>query len=159
MPLRGSTNRFTDVAADAEYQYIGDRNIFTLLTTYIHEDQKLDADYLLGASNKTDTLQTFRFVGNYYYKHRYGLSLGYFNTWGSTDQLLYTPDPVVGSNNGSPNSDGFVAQVSYLPWLNTKFVLQYTAYDKFNGASSNYDGSGRSASNNDTLFLLGWLNF
>jgi len=31
------------------------------------------------------------------------------------------------------------------------------AYAKLNGASSNRDGSGRSAANNDTPYLLAWL--
>lgn len=159
MPLSGPTNSFTDIAADAQYQFIGDENIFSVLSTYIHEDQKLNADYLAGASNLNDTLQTFKLVGNYYFRRKYGLSLGYFDTWGSTDNLLYTPDSVIGSNNGSPDSEAFTAQLSYLPWLNTKFVVQYTAYSKFNGASSNYDGNGRKASDNNTLFVLGWVNF
>jgi len=33
------------------------------------------------------------------------------------------------------------------------------AYAKLNGASSNYDGSGRSAANNNTLYLLAWLMY
>ena len=31
--------------------------------------------------------------------------------------------------------------------------------NKFNGASSNYDGNGRNAKDNDTLYLLAWLAF
>ena len=34
--------------------------------------------------------------------------------------------------------------------------VQYTIYDKFNGASSNYDGFRRSAHDNNTLFLFLW---
>jgi len=35
--------------------------------------------------------------------------------------------------------------------------LQYTGYSKFNGASSNYDGFGRNASDNDTCSdSCGW---
>ena len=30
---------------------------------------------------------------------------------------------------------------------------------QFNGSSNNYDGPGRSASNNNTLYILGWINF
>jgi len=30
-------------------------------------------------------------------------------------------------------------------------------YDKFNGAKTNYDGAGRNASDNNTLYLLLWL--
>jgi hypothetical protein len=40
-----------------------------------------------------------------------------------------------------------------------KLSLQYIAYQKFNGASTNYDGNGRNANDNNTLYMLGWLNF
>ena len=40
-----------------------------------------------------------------------------------------------------------------------RLLAQYTAYTKFNGASSNYDGSGRNARDNNTFYLLGWLMF
>jgi hypothetical protein len=38
-------------------------------------------------------------------------------------------------------------------------MLQYTNYTKFNGASSNYDGNGRNAKDNNTLFLNAWFAF
>jgi hypothetical protein len=38
----------------------------------------------------------------------------------------------------------------------TQFALQYTFYSRFNGARHNYDGSGRSAADNNTLYLLLW---
>ena len=156
----GPTDKFTDVAADLQYQFISDANIFTLLSTYIHEDQTLDASSIGGATNLNDTLQTFKIIGNYYYRRTYGLSLGYVNTWGTTDPGLYTDgNPVTNSANGSPDSDYFIAQLTYMPWLNTKLSLQYTAYNTFNGRSSNYDGFGRNASDNNTLYVLGWFNF
>jgi hypothetical protein len=34
--------------------------------------------------------------------------------------------------------------------------LQYTSYSKFNGAASNYDGFGRDAKDNNTLFFYVW---
>ena len=37
--------------------------------------------------------------------------------------------------------------------------VQYTRYDKFNGASRNYDGSGRNASDNNTLFFYVWAAY
>jgi hypothetical protein len=49
--------------------------------------------------------------------------------------------------------------VDYLPWLNTKLQTQYIGYQKFNGGTTNYDGSGRSASNNNTLYMLVWIAF
>jgi len=37
--------------------------------------------------------------------------------------------------------------------------VQYTAYGRFNGASKNYDGFGRNASDNNTLFIYTWLAY
>jgi hypothetical protein len=38
-------------------------------------------------------------------------------------------------------------------------MLQYYGYSKFNGSRRNYDGSGRPASDNNTLFANIWLVF
>jgi len=38
----------------------------------------------------------------------------------------------------------------------SKHYPDATIYDKFDGASSNYDGAGRNASDNNTLFLFLW---
>jgi hypothetical protein len=73
--------------------------------------------------------------------------------------LRYPSSPVFGFANGSPDSKGWIGELEYIPWQNVKLVLQYTAYQKFNGDSSNYDGNGRSAKDNNTLYLLGWLAF
>ena len=70
---------------------------------------------------------------------------------------LYGQEDVTGSASGSPNSGGWIFELDYLPfinkspieiwpWTQVKLALQYTLYDKFNGASRNYDGSGRDAS-------------
>jgi hypothetical protein len=162
--LQGPVDRFTDTAADLQYQFIGEDHLFTVLATYIHENQKFDASFLNGAAqNSSDTLKTEKLVGEYSYQRTIGGSLGLFNTTGSTDMLLYPADPValqvVGSLANKPDTRGYVAEVNYLPWLNTKLQLQYVRYSKFNGLSNNYDGAGRNASDNDTLYLLGWINF
>jgi len=52
-----------------------------------------------------------------------------------------------------------IAELDYEPWLNSKFSVQYIAYSKFNGGSSNYDGSGRNASDNNTLYVDSWIAF
>ena len=89
-----------------------------------------------------------------------GGALGVFSTTGSADALLYPNDgSVAGSSNGSPTNRGFIAEVNYLPWLNTKLQLQYVGYSKFNGAATDYAGINRNASGNNTLYLLVWLNF
>ncbi|MEO6876271.1 MAG: cytochrome C, partial [Opitutaceae bacterium] len=47
----------------------------------------------------------------------------------------------------------------FWPQSNVKLSLQYTAYGKFDGAHTNYDGSGRSARDNNTLYLEAWIVF
>jgi hypothetical protein len=158
--LSGPTNNYTDAALDSQYQFISDDNIVSFQATYIHERQDLNASVAVGlASNATDTLRTLHIGGSYYYGRKYGGSLGYFSTTGTTDPLLYPASPVVGSASGSPDSNGWIAELDYLPWQNVKLALQYTFYDRFNGSSTNYDGFGRNASGNNTLFVLGWVAF
>jgi hypothetical protein len=160
--LAGPSNRFTDTALDAQYQYLGDDHLFSVQTTYIHEKQNLDASFAAGAaSNPSDTLNTFRVGGSYYFRRKYGAALGYFTTTGSTDAGLYNTSggPVTGSANNNPDSRGWVMELDYLPWQNVKFALQYTIYNKFNGGSTNYDGFGRNASDNNTIYFLAWINF
>jgi len=159
----GSTDKFTDIAFDAQYQYIGKKNIFSAHTTWIHEDQDRDASFAIGnASNRSDSLDTFMIHFHYDYRGSFGIlggSLGYFSTTGDKDTLLYSPEQVNGSRTGRPDSDGFILEADYLPWEKIRLSLQYIIYDKFNGAHSNYDGSGRNASDNNTLYVLLWLMF
>jgi hypothetical protein len=68
--------------------------------------------------------------------------------------LLYPPTvPVTGNFNGDPRSAGYIANFSYWPWQNLQLAAQYTAYTRFNGGSTNYDGAGRNASANNTVYL------
>jgi hypothetical protein len=158
--LQGPTDRFKDIAADVQYQFIGEDHLATVLATYIHESQTLDASVMDGfAANTSNNLKTFKLTGEYSYRRKIGGSLGYFNTTGSADMTLYAPAPVSGSANNSPNTNGYIAEVNYLPWLNVKLQIQYVGYEKFNGLKLNYDGTGRNASDNNTLFALVWLNY
>jgi hypothetical protein len=158
--LQGPTDQFKDIAADAQYQFIGEDHMATLLATYIHEKQTLDASVIdQFSANTGNDLKTFRLTAEYFYRRKIAGAVGYFNTMGSVDPLLYAAAPVVGSVNGSPNTNGYIAELNYLPWLNVKLQLQYVGYEKFNGLKSNYDGAGRNASDNNTLYGLVWLNF
>jgi hypothetical protein len=158
--LQGPTDRFKDIAADVQYQFIGEDHLATVLATYIHESQTLDASVMDGfATNTSNNLKTFKLTGEYSYRRKIGGSLGYFNTTGSADMTLYAPAPVSGSANNSPNTNGYIAEVNYLPWLNVKLQIQYVGYEKFNGLKLNYDGTGRNASDNNTLYALVWLNY
>ena len=158
--LQGPTDSYRDIAADFQYQFIGEDHLFTVLSTYIDEQQRLNASFGNAiAANPRDNLKTFKLAGEYSYKRMIGGSLGFFGTSGSTDALLYATAPVTGSYNNSPDSRGAIAEVNYLPWLNTKLQLQYVRYDKFNGLSRNYDGANRNAADNDAVYGLIWLNF
>lgn len=163
--LSGPINRFNDVAEDVQYQFIGDEHLFTLGGTHIHESMTLDSSFATGVSaNPSNTLSTTELQATYYYRRKLGGTVQYFSTTGSTDTLLYpatTPGQpgVITSANGSPDTRGWIAEVNYLPWLNVKVSLQYTWYSKFNGGGSNYDGVGRNAADNDTLYLLLWFAY
>lgn len=159
----GPTDQFTDIAFDAQYQYIADKHIFSVQSTWIREKQDWDASFALGlTANGSDTLKTWRINANYFYGSHFGDiggSVGYFSTTGDRDTVLYAPNPVDGSRKGRPNSNGFVVEADYVFREKYKLSLQYTIYDKFNGAHSNYDGHGRDASDNNTFYALAWLMF
>lgn len=165
----GSTDQFTDVALDAQYQYISGNHIFTAAATWIHEFQDWDASHALGDTGRSSNhLDTFRINLNYYYRNHIGKiggTVGYFLTDGGKDDVLYAPDPIDGSRTGSPESSGFILEADYLPFgghrmfFEPRLTLQYIIYNQFNGSHSNYDGFGRDASDNNTLFLLAWLWF
>jgi len=164
----GPTDKFTDIAFDAQYQYIGKSNLFSFHSTWIHEDQDWDGSFDLGnTAKKSGHLNTFKIHGHYTYRSPigdFGGSAGFFSTTGNKDILLYAPDPVDGSRTGSPNSNGLIFELDYQRLEITKFLslkcsLQYTLYNKFNGSHSNYDGFGRDASDNNTLYFLLWFMF
>jgi hypothetical protein len=162
-PLEGLNNRFKDVAEDLQYQFLGEYHLFSLAATHIHESQSLDASFASGASaNPKDVLTTNRVTGSYFYRRELGGSLQYFSTSGSIDPLLYptaASPGVTGSATGSPDTRGWIAEANYVPWLNVKLFVQYTAYSLFNGSSANYDGFGRKAQDNNTLYIGAWLAY
>ena len=116
------------------------------------------------ATNPNQYLTNLMVMGMYNFHQTYNLTFSYNHTSGSSDTALYAPAPISGSRNGSPNSEYFQVELDYVPFgkgesqfdnINLRLSLQYTAYTKFNGASSNYDGSGRSAADNNTLYFVG----
>ena len=144
-----------DWSVDAEYQYNYDKHYVTATASKIWEKANLDASQFLGnADNSSDSITTTKVKASYYYDHKYGASLGYVTTSGNVDVKKYTD-----SANGSPDSSYSIAEFDYLPISQVKFSLSYTMYDKFNGAKTNYDNAGRNASDNNTLYLVGWFMF
>ena len=166
------TDRYTDFGFDATYQYLANlAHIFELNGTYIREHRDLNASVALGFAEKQNgSLDTVRIRGAYTYQQTYGLTLAYGQTSGTADNVIYSfSDPISGSRSGKPNNQAFTAEVSYIPFgkptstystlTYLRLTLQYTHYFQFNGGIRNYDGFGRNAGGNDTLYLNGWLAF
>ena len=156
----GDADTYTDLALDFEYMRQLGHNELTLGGTWIHEMRSMDASVTAGAASVTSqTEDVFRVRGTYHVGQQYAFSAMPFYSTGTTDPTLYPAAAVRGSLAGSPNTTGLLAEVDYNPWQNARISLQYTAYFKFNGRENNYDGGGRNASDNNTLYLVTWLMF
>lgn len=158
-PAAGS-DRFRDVGLDAFYQYIEGAHTASFAATRIREKQDWRTAFDQGlVSNASDRLTTLRLTGKYAYQRKWAGALQYFQVRGAADDLRYnTGDALTGSATGSPDSKGYVAEVSYLPLQSVRLALRYTRYSQFNGSSDEYM-PGRKASDNNSLYLLAWLMF
>ncbi len=151
------TDRYRDYGLDAQYQYILDPHTVTAHISYIHENTKWGDPVALGYDNASDTVKQLKIKGAYVYNARYGASLAYQQTTGSTDAGFFGgPAEITGNLNGSPDTTVWVPELFWTPMQYIRIGAQYWHYTKFNGTSSNYDGSGRNASANDTFFVYVW---
>jgi hypothetical protein len=165
-------DHYTDYAFDAGYQFLGDgTHIVTAQAIYIHEDQRLNATQALGGDptlGNTFHLDKINANVSYWYQNTYGVTLGWTKTWGSANPFPFLAAGSTSVNN-KPNSNAFTIEADwvpfgkanslYNPFLNLKLGVQYTAYTQFDGGSSNFDGAGRNASDNNTLLAFAWLAF
>ncbi|MGA7299115.1 MAG: hypothetical protein WBX10_02350 [Candidatus Sulfotelmatobacter sp.] len=145
----GPQDDYTDFAFDTQI----DRTLFrtdvlSFRGTYIRENSSL-----LASGFGSNHLNTVLANGEYHFGNRYTGTFGIFNTGGTVNPGLYPPAAVSGSANGDPRGAGYLANLSYWPWQNLPLAAQYTGYTRFNGGSTNYDGSGRNASANNTIYL------
>jgi len=157
----GATDRFRDIAFDAQYHYTVGDHMISAHATHIREKQTWNASFPLGmTSNASDTLTTTRADIHYFFRRQWGGGIQYFSTRGDVDDMKYNMgEPVMGSITGSPDTRGWTADLNYLPWQNVKLGVRYTYYNKFNGAKTDYDGFGRNAKDNNTTFLYAWILF
>lgn len=163
------TDNYTDTGYDATYQFAnGGPHTFNFNASYVQESQRLFAATALGESDRiANHLNALNVSGNYAYLQTYAVTLAYFDIVGNSNAAEFSPGPWFGSANGSPDSRGYTLQLECIPfgkatsfahpWLNLRIGLQYTGYTRFNGGSTNYDGFGHSAQDNNTLFLFAWL--
>ena len=145
----GPTTHYRDRGVDAQYQYILDPHTMTAQLSYVRES--IDHGDLTGiATNTSNTLNQVRVKASYVYRAKYGASLSYFSTTGTSDTTLY---PDVATN---PDTRGFVPEIFWTPVQYVRVGAQYTAFNRFHGATSNYDGAGRNPKDNNTFFMYVW---
>jgi hypothetical protein len=153
--VTGPEDEYTDYAFDTQI----DRTLFrtdmlSFRGTYIRENADLLASYVQGLTAfGSHHLNTVTANAEYHIGNRYTGTFGWFDTNGTVDGTLYGAAPVSGSANGDPRGAGYIANVSFWPWQNLQLAAQYTGYTRFNGGATNYDGSGRNASANNTIYL------
>src|SRR5579863_225395 len=156
--VTGLEDGYTDWAVDLQFDRTLPRlnnDVLSLRGTYIRETSSLNATFSLDGAELIDHhLNTVEANVEYHFGDRYTGTFGWFNITGTPDPLLYAASPVTGSANGDPRSSGYIANVSWWPTQNFDLAFQYTGYSRFNGGATNYDGAGRKASGNNSVYLL-----
>lgn len=132
----------------------------------------------LPLTSASDRTRLLRARLSYVYQARYGGSTSVFDLAGSTNTanitsgydpntLTITSDPTAGAPStrvngnirGNPATRGATVEGFWMPVQNLRIGLQYTAYLRYNGARDNYDGFGRNARDNNSLFLYAWTAY
>lgn len=153
--VTGTENSYTDFGPDIEYDRTIGKDVLSVRATYVRENSALVASAANESANPgPHHLNATNANVAYHFGNRFSGTMAWFLTDGTNDPTLYAPASISGSANGSARSEGISANVSYWPYQNIDLAVQYTDYTRFNGGSANYDGSGRNASDNNTLYLL-----
>jgi hypothetical protein len=156
--ITGLQDGYTDWAADFQYdrtipQFKND--VLSIRGTYIRENSSLLASLAAGsAAQVSHHLNTAQVDAEYHFGTKVSGTAGFFDVTGTRDPLLFAQTAVSGSANGAPQSNGYTLNLSWWPAQNVDLAAQYTGYFRFNGAQTNYDGAGRNATSNNTVYLL-----
>jgi hypothetical protein len=176
-------HKYTDLMLDIQYQYLLDPHSLTAQLVFTSSRHRLPAAMAnqpvpyadsagnpLANTNASNTNHLVRVKLSYVYQAMYGGSLALFNLTGTADTAYLTPgyDPAsapsslgdpAGNRTGSPATRGLTLEAFWMPIQYLRVGAQFTAYQRFNGASQNYDGFGRNASDNNSLFIYTWLAY
>ena len=153
----GLADNLTDLALDANYQFIVDpskvtSDMLSAHATYIHETGRMDASQALTGALLDHTLDTMRFDVSYSFAATLTPTFQYFRTTGTSDANYWN------TGNGSPNSEGMIFELAYVPWgkpdspypgVNVRLAVQYVDYLRF-------DGSRSGASRNNNIYVSLW---
>jgi hypothetical protein len=154
----GQSTMYADRGVDAQYQYISSPHVVSAQLRYISENISDTTNTYAGPAN----LNSYYAKAMYVYRAKYGAGLAYWREEGSNDPH-YTGGLDGGANflgvSGSPNTSMWIPSVFWQPLQNVRVTLYKTIFDEYLGNTSNYDGLGRSASNNNTTYLYLWMAF
>jgi hypothetical protein len=180
-----TVHKFTDLGIDAQYQYLLDPHAVTAQLAFMRNHVRYSAASLadpaapffdsrgaatLANINGADTNHVLRAKVSYVYQAKYGGALGFFNLTGTSNTANQTAgydatgtlnktDGADSNLTGNPATRGLTLEAFWMPIQYLRIGAQYTAYSRFNGSSTNYDGFGRNARDNNTLFLYTWLAY
>jgi hypothetical protein len=159
--ISGLRNNSPDWGFDLQYdRTVFVRDVVSVRVSYVRETSTLNATYDQGgATQAANNLGMFSANVGYHFGNVFSVTAGVQDIIGTGDAILWAPAAVTGSANGSPNSLAYLGNLSWWPIQNLQLAAQYTAYTNFNGGTTNYDGSGRNASDNNTIYLLARLIF
>jgi len=126
-------DKYTDVAVDAQYEHTmaNAKDTISAHATYTNESQTLD----FSSPGDSPTLKSMRLDGTYHWGNAAAVTLAYNNNTGF---------------NSAYDDTAWTAQISYLPWQNTKLTLQYVSYTRLAGSTA-------AVSDNNTTLLQGWF--
>jgi hypothetical protein len=147
---------YTDVALDGSWRFVAhpERSISDTITAHVmflHEDESLLASNAIFGTRKSDNLSVFRGDLSWSGGGNFVPAVQYFHITGSSDPIR------LGTLDGSPNSNGFITEIDYVPsdnarsplnWFNVKLSLQFVSYSEFEGTAHD------AAHNNTVLFHL-----
>jgi hypothetical protein len=151
--LSSGTVQYQDRAVDGQYQYLVDPHTVTAQARYTKETIS-DPNGILysNANNKTNSFMT---KVSYVYNATYGAALAFQNITGTAD-TFYGTNAVTGAAL-NPNSAAWIPSIWYQVLQNVRLTYQYTAFTKYNGGTTNYNGLGTNASANNASWLYLWI--
>ena len=151
----GPTDLFTDFGVDSQYQYLATSHKVTLRGSYIYEKQSWDASFPLGSSaTPKGNMKSLNLNAAYTYQNDWNFGVGYLETDGSRNSALFeTQGPQGTGLSSSPKTTAYQLEVDRTISQNIQLMLQYRGFLRYDGLRHNIDGLGRTAADNNTLWL------
>jgi len=151
--LSAGTVQYRDKAIDGQYQYLVEPHAVT--AQYRYTKETIYDPTGVSYSNPNNSTNSFMSKVSYVYNATYGAAVAFQNITGTSD-AHYGTNAVSGANL-NPNSTAWIPSIWYQPLQNLRITYQYTAFTKYNGGTSNYNGSGTNATANNASWLYLWL--